>query len=178
MFRFRPRCTGAAPAGGKVIAAVFWASTAVLIYHHLVFPVALRFFARWSGDPRSIPCPQQSANAQLPSVTLIVPAHNEASVISEKARNLAALAYPRDQVRVVIALDGCTDQTKDVLLSALQIIRMPFSIDLVEYTKNVGKVSVLNDQIASSTSEIVCLTDASALVEADALIKAAQHFAH
>jgi cellulose synthase/poly-beta-1,6-N-acetylglucosamine synthase-like glycosyltransferase len=159
-----------------VIAAVFWASTAVLIYHHLIFPVVLRFFAWWSGEPRLFPCPQQSVTDELPSVTLIVPAHNEASVISEKVRNLAAVAYPSDKVRFVIALDGCTDQTKGVLLSTLHSVCTPFDFDLVEYANNVGKTAVLNDQIIKSSSGIVCLTDASALIEADVLIKAAQHF--
>ena len=53
---------------------------------------------------------------------------------------------------------------------------MPGLITLVEYQPNIGKVAVLNDQIARTGSEIVALRDASALVGSDALIRAAEHF--
>ena len=48
---------------------------------------------------------------------------------------------------------------------------------MVEHTRNRGKVAVLNGTIAMITTEVVALTDVSAVLPADALLKAAAHFA-
>ena len=39
------------------------------------------------------------ADAELPSVTLIIPAHNEEVVLEEKLENAMAIEYPREQRR-------------------------------------------------------------------------------
>jgi len=52
-----------------------------------------------------------------PTVTVIIPAHNEADVIAEAAKSLRAQDYPN--LRVVFALDRCTDETESVLRDAL-----------------------------------------------------------
>ena len=111
----------------------------------------------------------------LPSLAIIVPAHNEAAVIEAKVRNLAALDYPADRLKCVIALDGCADATRALAEAAINTVSSDL-ITLFEYQPNIGKVAVLNDQIARTGSDIVVLTDASALVGSDALIKAVEHF--
>ena len=42
---------------------------------------------------------------------LIVPAHDEASVIGRTAESLRAIRYPRSQFRVIVIADNCTDDT-------------------------------------------------------------------
>jgi cellulose synthase/poly-beta-1,6-N-acetylglucosamine synthase-like glycosyltransferase len=111
----------------------------------------------------------------LPSVTIVVPAHNEAAVIGTKVANLAALDYPPDRLAVVLALDGCTDATAAVARSAIAQAGRP-DFRLVEYPSNIGKVAVLNDQIGSAATDIVALSDASALLTPDALMRAVAHF--
>ncbi len=148
----------------------------LIAYHHLGYPLALRLIARRRRAARATP-PIVSTVSDLPSITLIVPAHNEASVIVSKLANLGALDYPRDKLTVVLALDGCTDDTPAVVQAALPRLQERLDIRLVEYRINVGKIAVLNAQIAAATTDIVALSDASAAVDADALLRAAAHFA-
>ena len=151
---------------------------ALIAYHHLGYPLVLRALARrvrGRQAPRAaVPALPDSA---LPSVTLIVPAHNEATVIVSKLANLAALDYPRDKLTVVLALDGCTDDTPAVVQAALPRLQERLTVKQVEYRTNIGKVAVLNAQIADAQSDIVALSDASAAVEPDSLRRAAVHFA-
>jgi cellulose synthase/poly-beta-1,6-N-acetylglucosamine synthase-like glycosyltransferase len=49
---------------------------------------------------------------------IIVPAHNEAGVISRTVANLSKVAWPADQFRVVICADNCTDATADLARAA------------------------------------------------------------
>ncbi len=148
---------------------------ALIAYHHVGYPMLLRLLARAKGD--TAPSIQHAqAERELPSITVIVPAHNEANVIVSKLANLGALDYPRDKLTVVVALDGCTDDTPTVVQAALPRLRDRLDIKLVEYQSNIGKVAVLNEQIALAGSEVVCLSDASAAVDPDALLRAAAHF--
>ena len=93
----------------RVIAVVFWASATVLVYAHVVYPAlmaALSLLASRKGDARSI--------AELPSVTLVIPAYNEEAVLEAKLRNALAIDYPRDRLDIVVASDGSADRPIDI----------------------------------------------------------------
>lgn len=148
-----------------------------IVYHHAGFPLLLKWLARRSQKGAPAPTlPLARSDANLPTVRLIIPAHNEAGVIAAKVQNLLALFYPSDRLSIVIALDGCTDDTRTIVMSALSRAPQNATISVVEYAQNVGKIAVLNDQIQSSTADIIALSDASAAIPADALLKAARHF--
>lgn len=155
-----------------MLRSVFWFSAFLIIYHHALYPLILRLLARRaeSSPTRVSPAPES-----LPSVTVIVPCHNEAAVIERKIENLEALDYPRDKLVVVLALDGCTDRTAE--LARDKFSASTLNQKIVEYPVNIGKVAVLNEQIRSCTTDIVALSDASSLVNSDALIIAASRFA-
>ena len=44
---------------------------------------------------------------------IVVPAHNEADVISATVRNLLLQKYPKDKFRVFVIADNCTDDTAE-----------------------------------------------------------------
>jgi cellulose synthase/poly-beta-1,6-N-acetylglucosamine synthase-like glycosyltransferase len=157
-------------------AAVFWFAVAMIVYHHVGYPILLKLLARRRRRRAATAGPAADTGA-LPSVTIIVPCHNEAAVIADKVENLAALEYPRERLSVVIVLDGCTDATKSALDAALAALQDKADWQIVEYERNVGKVTTLNEQIARAASGVVALSDASALVSPDALLRAARYFA-
>ena len=152
-------------------------SVALIGYHHLGYPLLLRMWAaRARANTARTTIAQPIASASLPSVTLIVPAHDEAQVIEAKLANIAALDYPRDKLQVILAFDGCTDDTAAVARSSVRA-QDRLALRLVEYRSNIGKVAVLNKQIAEAQSDVIALSDASAAVNADALLRASAHFA-
>lgn len=151
-----------------------------VVYHHAGYPLLLRYLANRQRAHRNAQggVASPSAGSPLPSVTLIIPARNEATVIVAKLANLAQLDYPRDRLSVVLALDGCTDDTPAVVQAALPRLQERLPIQVVEYAMNRGKIAVLNAQIAAADSDIVALSDASATIDSDALLKAAAHFSN
>lgn len=155
-----------------MIALVFWTCIVLILYHHVGYPIAVRAIAAWLGRRSSA---SGIELAVLPSVTIVVPAHNEEAVIAAKICNLAALEYPRDSLTVVLALDGCTDGTA-AIARGLQGEIGGLDLRIVEYPSNIGKVAVLNDQIGRAHSDIVALSDASSLLEAQTLLQAVRHF--
>ena len=160
-----------------VIAAkvIFILSTVLFAYHHFVFPFALQRLARRNGR-KGLPDGGVKAHAGAPSVTVIVPAYQEEAMIEEKIRNLAAINYPKDRLRIVVALDGCTDATSALAKATLQQLGNPQHIELQDNPLNQGKLRILNTEIARAKSDIVALTDVSASFDADALRRVVEHF--
>jgi cellulose synthase/poly-beta-1,6-N-acetylglucosamine synthase-like glycosyltransferase len=125
-----------------------------------------------------VPLPSAAADlATVPSVTIIVPSHNEEEVIAEKLENLAALDYPADRLTLVLALDGCTDNTRGIATAFLARHPQDRRWRLIDYPIKRGKIAVLNECIAGATSDIVALSDASAALAHNGLIVGCRHFA-
>ena len=155
------------------MATVFFVSFGLLVYHFIAYPIIL-FVATSSRPCRSS---QVIGSGEFPVVEMIVPAHNEQGVIADKVRNLQALDYLGEKLKVVIALDGCSDETEQALVDVLaEQSSAHQEITVVVYPQNIGKVAVLNDLVAKSTAEIIALSDTSALLDADALKQAACYF--
>lgn len=122
--------------------------------------------------------PKPMADADLPTVTVVMPAYNEQRYIAAKLHNLAGQDYPADRLRVVVACDGCTDATAEI---ARRTLAEPSCAGLratvVEHTRNRGKLATLNEAIAAVSTEVVVLSDISAMLPPDAIRRAAAHFA-
>lgn len=143
-------------------------------YHHAVFPWVLGKAAK----RKQIEVIKEVPRSALPNITILIPAHNEEDVIADKIRNLAALDYPADKFDVVIVLDGCDDETYEVASKAcLEKECEHLRVSLHNLQVNRGKLRVLNDTIPQLESDIVVLSDASALLSIDALKRFASHMA-
>jgi lipopolysaccharide/colanic/teichoic acid biosynthesis glycosyltransferase len=151
------------------------ASCGLVAYHHLVYPLALKALARRSDAHAE---PVRVGWSRLPSMALIVPAHNEERFIEAKIRNCAGLDYPAGRLRIVIVCDGCTDATVERARAAIDRLgEKAGRFELVVQANNRGKVATLNDAIAACGSDLVALSDASASLSEDALLKSAWRFA-
>ena len=154
---------------------VFFGSALLVLYHHFLYPAVLKWLARRPQPPRQS---EDMASDVLPSVGILVPAFNEARYIEDKLRQLARIDYPRERFKVILACDGCTDET--VKLAHAVSCEAEFAgldLSIVEFVENRGKVAVLNEVIARLDVEIVLLTDASAELPVDVLRRAVPQFA-
>lgn len=153
-----------------LLALVTLLAIGLVAYHHLLWPLLLARAAR-----RACPPPALLPDGALPSLHIVMPAHNEARFIAEKIENLSALDYPRDRLAISILLDGCTDDTEQEARAALA--RTGLVAQLVVHRRNRGKLAVLQQAIEAAREELIVLTDVSAMLPPDALRRAAAHFA-
>lgn len=150
-------------------------SMILVVYHHLGYPLLLKALAR--NRKAESESPVQIKDDELPSITVLMPAYNEARWIAEKIRNLAALDYPANKLHVVLACDGCTDNTAQIARqTAAEPLCRELHLEVIEYCDNHGKVIVINKAMARVHTELVALSDISALISYDALRLAAQRF--
>jgi cellulose synthase/poly-beta-1,6-N-acetylglucosamine synthase-like glycosyltransferase len=119
--------------------AVFLISTAVVLYAYVGYPVVIWILARLLGRSDN---PTPAPDSELPTISVLIAAYNEETIIQQRILNSLALDYPPDKVEIVIATDGCTDRTADVVRRyAGQNVR------LFEYSLRRGKSTVLNDSV-------------------------------
>lgn len=150
--------------------SLFVTGSFLIVYHHAVYPWVLKRLAAFELAPT---LPQRSESARrvtLPSVTLVIPAHNEAGIIREKLRNLAFVDYPTHLLSVWVVDDGSSDNTVAEVEETLQEPALSrLRVRLFRFGQNRGKVAVLNDVLPQVRSDLTLLSDASALVSIDAL---------
>lgn len=146
----------------------------MVVYHHVVYPLLLSHVRK---HKRGCQSPEPVAEKELPHIVMLVPAYNEADVIADKIRNAAILDYPSVRFRLVIACDGCTDDTAQIAIdTAGEPENARLNIKILEFNKNRGKVAVLNQIIPKLGTDLIALSDASALLSVDGLKLAAAHF--
>lgn len=149
----------------------------LIVYHHLVYPLILKLVYTESINPSQTIGLQQHEIGSLPHICILIPAYNEGAVIADKIRNVASLDYPKSKLSLVIACDGCTDNTGEIVRKTqLEPGVHSLKIELIEHTENRGKVAVLNQTIPQLDCDIVGLSDASALISFDSLIICARQF--
>ena len=92
-----------------------------------------------------------------PSVSIIVPAFEEATGIERAVRSLAASEYP--DLEVIVVDDGSTDGTAEIV----ERLGLP-RVTVLRQT-NAGKPAALNRGLAASSGEVVVLVDADTVFE-------------
>jgi lipopolysaccharide/colanic/teichoic acid biosynthesis glycosyltransferase/cellulose synthase/poly-beta-1,6-N-acetylglucosamine synthase-like glycosyltransferase len=154
---------------------LFWGSITAIIYHHAVYPALLHFIARYIRR-KKINIKVQDSVAK-PSMTLVMAAYNEAKYIEAKIRNLAALSYFGQPLKIIIGCDGSSDNTAKIAAKTIMDCQSSIhSFELHSFENNRGKVAVINDLIARTNSILVGLTDVTAQIPLDALEKTANYF--
>ena len=148
---------------------IFWGSTALILYTFAVYPLLL-WLLQWFFRR-----PVRKSNF-TPKVSMLVAAYNEEGVIGEKVRNALALDYPPNRLEVVVASDGSTDRTAQIVSTLIQG-QADDRVRLLNYPENRGKLSVLNDAILQLKGEIVVFSDASSMLARDALRELIANFA-
>lgn len=147
---------------------LFWVSVGFTVYVYLGYPLllwVLQAIFRSSPDKQPVE----------PTVSLLVAAYNEAAVIADKIRNSLTIDYPSGKLEVVIASDGSTDATADIVRSFADE-QTGGRVRLLNFEKNRGKTAMLNDAVPQLRGDIVAFSDASSMVAPDSVRKLVQSF--
>jgi glycosyltransferase involved in cell wall biosynthesis len=107
-----------------------------------------------------------------PSITILVPAHDEADVIADKLTAMGQLRADDLDLEVVVVDDGSTDGTGAIVERFVDD-----DIRLVGHHPRRGKPAAIDAGVQAARGEVIVLTDASALFDRDALLAAIAPFA-
>ena len=147
----------------------YWTSLFIIFYTFAGYAFVLYFLVkirRLIKGKRSV----TPLRTHYPSLTLVVAAYNEESLMAEKIRNTLALEYQKDKLKLLFITDGSSDNTPG-------IVRQYDQIQLMHSPERKGKINAIHRAMQQVDSEIVVYTDANTFLNSEALLYIARHYA-
>lgn len=137
-------------------AALFYTAVGVIFYTYVGYPLLLSVLAAFKSSKKN------SAEAELPFVTIIIAAYNEEAVIADKIKNTLAADYPTEKLQVIVAAQGSTDDTA-VIASSFP------GVFVLQSAVRKGKSVAVNEAVEKAQHSIIVVTDANTLLAQHAI---------
>lgn len=133
--------------------AIFWAGFAVVFVSYAGYPLWVAWLARMR--PITVTA-QYLSDSELPRVTCLLAAANEAALIGRKLDMLARQDYPSQKVSIIVVSDASTDDTDRIVSEWAARDRR---IRLLRTPRQGGKPTALNLARRHIETEIAVLMD-------------------
>ncbi|MFV1963872.1 MAG: glycosyltransferase family 2 protein [Pirellulaceae bacterium] len=148
-----------------VLEYFFWLAVTVIVYTYAGYPALMLL---WSALPRRKVTMDEGIGER---VSLIIAAHNEEDAIAAKLENVLSLDYPTPLLEILIASDGSTDRTNEIVRRyesrGVRLLALP----------RRGKAAALNAAVAESSGDILVFSDANSMYAPDAMVAMVKRFA-
>ena len=144
---------------------VLWSSVAAFGYVYLGYPLLVYLVSRLF--PKTV-----ERGDFEPTVTILITAYNEEKDLRAKLENTLAIKYPSEKLEILVASDGSTDRTDEIVRE--------FSargIKLFRQEGRKGKTYTQNEAVKRAAGEIILFSDATTVYQSDVLEKILPNFA-
>ena len=146
--------------------------TSAYLIRHYIFTVTVLKHVK-----NSVPTPTTYNTGYEPSVSILIPAHNEEKVIGKLLQKMTELSYPKDKLEVLLINDASTDNTGQICDEYSKHYTYIRVLHREKWVGGKGKASALNDALKHVTGEIVLCFDADYLPASDIVAKLVAKFA-
>ncbi len=146
----------------------------ILFYHALLAYCGYRFSLQAEIEKSQI---KHDYTQDLPTVSILIPAHNEELVIEETLKAMANLEYPEDKLEILCLNDNSTDETYEVATNTVKKLNKKNIkvINVPPERGKRGKSAVLNYGITIAKGEVIAVYDADNTPEKMALFYLAKN---
>src|SRR5579862_3638612 len=138
---------------------IVWIAAGLWGYAYAGYPLILLLLAAIRPRRGSVAPP-----GTWPTISVVIPAYNEAGAIAETLGAVLACDYPRDRCQILVISDASTDGTDEVVgrfsSRGVSLLRMP---------ERGGKTAAENAAQRTLRGEIIVNTDSSVRVHPAAL---------
>ena len=132
-----------------------------LLYSYVFYPYLLKFLLQKNQTATLYPI-----TGVVPSLSIIIAAHNEEKVLREKLESILNCDYPVEQIELLIGIDSSSD------FSALiaEAYQTKFkACQVFNFEERQGKINIVNALVPKAKHDIIILTDANVLFTAQTL---------
>jgi poly-beta-1,6-N-acetyl-D-glucosamine synthase len=144
--------------------SIFWISFTIVFYTYIGYGIVIYLISRMKAPLKVVKSEQN-----LPQVTLLIAAYNEAKFIEEKIKNTLALNYPKDLLEIIVVTDGSTDKTPEF------VSRYP-EVRLLHEPIRRGKIHAVNRAMQLVKSPITIFCDANTYLNQNCIRKLIRHY--
>src|SRR5215510_7207702 len=132
-----------------MLSVLFWLSIFLVVYTYIGYPMLLALLVRFKHQRQPFPTSDLS-------VTLLVAAYNEEAVIAKKIENCLNLDYPREKLQIIVAADGSSDQTPEIVRQFKER-----GVELNYIPQRNGKMAAINRAIPQAWGDVIVFSDAN-----------------
>lgn len=146
---------------------IFWLLLAFLFYAYIGYGIIA---AVWAFVQTIFKKPAHIViENDLPNLTLVVPAYNEADILEQKIANTLALDYPTHLLKLLFIIDGSNDGSEKLFNHHPQI-------EVLYEPERKGKMAAINRAMQFVQTPIVVFSDANTLLNTIALREMVRHY--
>ncbi len=106
-----------------------------------------------------------------PSVTFLITAYNEEGNIHKKLENTLSLDYPEDKLEIIVASDGSTDRTDEIVREFNDR-----GVVLHRVEGRVGKTETQNQAVKIAKGDVIIFSDVTTEYKEDAIRKFVRNY--
>lgn len=147
------------------MAIIFAACVLLVFYAYLGYPISLWLFAR-------LRCRDVENGLIVPNVTIILTVYNEGRRIRQKIENIFSLEYPKDKLQVIVASDGSSDATNEIVREYAMS-----GIDLLDLPERKGKEAAQKEAVQHARGDVLVFTDVATMLDGAAIKEIVSNFA-
>ena len=144
---------------------IFIGSIFLILFAYFGYPFSLYILALFSNKR------VQRASFLL-EVTLIITAYNEGKRIRNKLENTLALEYPKEKLQIIVASDGSTDQTNEIVRNYHKN-----KIELLEILDRKGKENAQKEAVKQAKGDVIIFSDVATMLDPDGVKQIISNFA-
>ena len=141
-----------------MLTTLFWIFLGVIIYSYFGYTILLWLLSLIKKHNPIV----LLDNENLPEVSLVIAAYNEADILDDKVQNSLALNYPKNKIKHVWITDGSTDGSEQVLAKYSEL-------EILHQKERQGKMAAINRAMQHVTTSIAVFCDANTMLHQDAI---------
>lgn len=151
-----------------MVTIIFWITLGLILYAYGGYAISIFVLSIFVRNPIKI------EEGHEPLVTFLITAYNEERDIAKKLENTLSLDYPRGRLEILVASDGSTDRTEQIVRD---YSKKNSSIKLLRVEGRVGKTETQNQAVKAAKGEIIIFSDATTDYKKDAIRKIVRNYA-
>ena len=148
----------------------FWLGAPIVIFG--LYGIVLLFYGKSDKNYPQKGLAYDEIKKFEPYVSVVIPTHNEESIISKRIENLLISSYPLEKLEIIF-VDDSNDSTPVIIEDYSK--RFP-CIRLIRFSERMGYSPSLIAGCEAAKGEIVVLAEASSFLEADTIERLISNF--
>lgn len=157
------------------MATLFWILVFIVFYSYLGYGLVLYLLVLLKRIFRGKASISPIKESDLPEVTFMVAAYNEADYMPNKIQNGLDFDYPKDKITHAYVTDGSNDETPSII----ERYNWPSDVKwkLYHSPERAGKIAAVERVMEFIKTPIVIYTDANTMVNSNAIKAITAHYA-
>lgn len=153
----------------NLLIIIFICSSFLILHTYVFYPLFMILIYRNSNHNQLL----FYSDDELPSIAILIAAHNEEKVIEKKILSVFNTNYPSSKLKIFIGSDASTDRTDEIISNLTNTYS---NIEFIKFKGRVGKISIINHLQSLCDESVLILSDANVIFKQNTIFELVKYF--